>query len=205
MRDRRMRGQGMYEIRVHGRGGQGVKTTARILGRAAFLEGLHTQDFAMYGAERRGAPVESFCRISTEDILTRGYIFRPDMLIVLDPSVGRENILRGVGGAGTGSAAGTAGAAADVRVIVNSERPLEGYPTGTIFLDATKVALDVLGKPIPNIAVLGGFVKSTGIVSLESLKKAIKEELEEDGHPEDVLPNIRACELCFRQVAAPSK
>ena len=63
----------MHEIRVHGRGGQGVKTTARILGRAAFIQGMHIQDFAIYGAERRGAPVASFCRIGKEEILTRGY------------------------------------------------------------------------------------------------------------------------------------
>ncbi len=178
----------MQEIRIHGRGGQGVKTTARILGRAGFLQGFCTQDFAIYGAERRGAPVASFCRLSKGEILTRGYIFEPDAVIVLDPTVGRENVLKG--------------AKKKSRIIVNSGKPLKGYPGGTVFVDATRIALDTLGKPIPNIAVLGGFVRAFGMVTIGSLKKAVKVELTYDEHPEAIPGNIKACERCYREVKA---
>jgi len=175
----------IYEIRVHGRGGQGVKTTARILGRAAFLSGMATQDFAIYGAERRGAPVASFCRIDRKKILTRGYIFNPDAVIVLDPTIGPERCLRGI--------------KKDALILVNSPLPLKNFKNA-IFVDATKIALETLGKPIPNIAILGGFLKLSRIFPFENLKKAIKIELTEDGHPEAVQGNIKACEKCFKEV-----
>jgi pyruvate ferredoxin oxidoreductase gamma subunit len=173
--------RGLYEIRIHGRGGQGVRMTAHILGRAAFLSGLNTQDFAIYGAERRGAPVASFCRISDEDILTRGYIFSPDAVIVLDPTIGAETAMKGLKENGT--------------AVVDSGKPLPKFEKA-IFLDATKVAMDTFGKPIPNIAILGAFIKITGLLSLEKLKAAVKEELS-GHHPEAIQGNIKACEICY--------
>ena len=174
----------MYEIRIHGRGGQGVKTTAHILGRAAFLSGYETQDFAIYGAERRGAPVASFCRIDKTRILTRGYIFSPDAIIVLDPTIGRDAAL--------------SGAKENAVVVVNSERPLSRF-MGSVFVDATKIALDIIGKPIPNVAILGCFLRITRLFPLEKLKEAIRTELEEAGHKEAVKGNIEACERCWRE------
>ncbi len=175
----------MYEIRVHGRGGQGVKTTAHILGRAAFLSGFETQDFAIYGAERRGAPVASFCRMDKTRILTRGYIFKPDAVIVLDSTIDRDAAL---GGTSEGTV-----------VVVNSDRPVSKF-AGATFVDATKIALDTLGKPIPSVAILGCFLKKTMLFPMENLRKAIKEELEEAGHKESVKGNIAACERCFGEV-----
>ncbi|MEM5812127.1 MAG: 2-oxoacid:acceptor oxidoreductase family protein [Candidatus Aenigmatarchaeota archaeon] len=177
--------EGVYEIRIHGRGGQGVRMTAHILGRAAFLSGFITQDFAIYGAERRGAPVASFCRISKEDILTRGYIFNPDAVIVLDPTVEPGQILKGLKEGG--------------KVIVNSERPLEKFPNA-VFVDATKIAMDTLGKPIPNVTILGGLLKITNLFPLEKLKEAVRIELTEEEHPEAVEGNIKACEICYNIV-----
>ena len=175
----------MYEIRVHGRGGQGVKTTAHILGRAAFLSGYETQDFAIYGAERRGAPVAAFCRIDRTRILTRGYIFNPDAVIVLDHTISREAILGGT--------------RKETLVLVNSERPVSKF-AGSVFVDATKIALDTIGRPIPNVAILGCFLKLTKMFPLDKLKEAVKTELEEAGHPEAVKANIRACERCWEEV-----
>jgi len=174
----------MYEIRIHGRGGQGVKTTSHILSRAAFLEGMKTQDFAMYGAERRGAPVVSFCRISKDQVLTRGYIFEPDCVIVLDPTIGAKACIAGLKKGGT--------------VIVNSSRRIKEFGNA-VFADATKIAMEEIGKPIPNAAILGSFLKAINIVKMESLTKAIKEELTEDGHPEAVQGNVRALQLCWEK------
>ncbi len=77
----------MIEIRFHGRGGQGAKVASRILGRAGFLSGLQTQDFALFGAERRGAPVVSFTRLSHEPIDQRGYIEQPNLVVVMDDAL----------------------------------------------------------------------------------------------------------------------
>ena len=176
----------IYEIRIHGRGGQGVRMTAHILGRAAFLSGYETQDFAIYGAERRGAPVASFCRLDKTRILTRGYIFNPDAVIVLDPTIDREAILGGVKEKGL--------------VLVNSDRPSSKF-RGAVFVDATKIALDTLGRPIPNVAILGGFLKLTRLFPMENLRKAVKTELEEADHPEAVKGNIAACKRCWSEVS----
>jgi pyruvate ferredoxin oxidoreductase gamma subunit len=175
----------MYEIRIHGRGGQGVRTTAHILGRAAFLSGYETQDFAIYGAERRGAPVASFCRIDKTRILTRGYVFNPDAVIVLDPTISREAILGGT--------------RKDTLVIVNSERPMSKF-MGSVFVDATRIALDTIGRPIPNVAILGCFLKIAKLFPIEKLKEAVKDELEEAGHKEAIKGNIKACERCWNEV-----
>jgi 2-oxoacid:acceptor oxidoreductase gamma subunit (pyruvate/2-ketoisovalerate family) len=160
-----------------------VKTTAHILGRAAFLSGFETQDFAIYGAERRGAPVASFCRLDRTRILTRGYVFKPDAIIVLDPSIDSHAVLEGAKGL----------------VLVNSERPLSRY-MGAKFIDATRIALDATGAPIPNVAILGAFLKLTRLFPIEKLKEAVKEELSEAGHPEAVKGNITACEKCWELV-----
>ena len=162
-----------------------MKTTARILGRGAFLSGFETQDFAIYGAERRGAPVASFCRVDRTRILTRGYVFNPDAVIVLDPSISRDAALGGV--------------RKETVLIVNSERPVSKF-LGATFVDATKIALDTLGRPIPNVAILGCFLRKTRLFPLENLKKAVKEELAEAGHAEAVKGNIAACERCFKEV-----
>jgi pyruvate ferredoxin oxidoreductase gamma subunit len=175
----------MYEIRIHGRGGQGVRTTAHILGRAAFLSGFETQDFAIYGAERRGAPVASFCRIDKTRILTRGYIFNPDAVIVLDPTIDRDAVLGGT--------------RKETRIIVNSERPMTRF-LGATFLDATRIALDSFGRPIPNVAILGGFLKLTKLFPLEKLKDAVRTELTESGHKDAVAGNVKACERCYNEV-----
>ena len=174
----------LYEIRIHGRGGEGVRMAAHILGRAGFLSGLKSQDFAIYGSERRGAPVASFCRLSGEGILTRGYIFNPDAVIVLDHTLDSEICLKGLKENG--------------KLIVNSEKPIPKF-RNAVFVDATKIALDNIGMPIPNIAVLGAFIKVTGILTLEKLKEAVREEMA-GSHPEAIEGNIKACEQCYNMV-----
>ena len=179
----------MYEIRIHGRGGQGVKTTAYILGRAGFLSGFKTQDFAIYGAERRGAPVTSFCRMDKQEILSRGYIFEPDAIIVLDHTISENVYLSGVKDNSV--------------IIVNSPEAvkLHSDPKRKVYsVDATSIALKNLGKPIPNAAILGGFLKVAKIFSLDALEEAIKVELQEEGHAEAVAGNIKACEECLSKV-----
>ncbi len=177
----------MLEIRFHGRGGHGVKTSAQILGRAAYLAGFKVQDFSMYGAERRGAPVTSFVRFDKDEIKTRGYIFEPDIVVVLDDSLDFNRMLKGLKPNGY--------------VVINrGSHPhfLGGkYKNRAFWINGTKIALEVIGKPIPNCVILGALVHLIKPITLEHLKKAIETEFK--GHmPEDIiLKNKKAAELGY--------
>lgn len=171
----------MIEIRIHGRGGQGVKKAAQLLARAAFLSGYKTQDFAMYGAERRGAPVTSFVRIDKSEILTRGYVFEPDYVIILDGTLDMDVCLKG--------------RKRNTEVLVNSQERVDGF----CYVDAMQIAIDVLGRPIPNSALLGAFTKVMGKIPLKNLKKAFAIEFEKLT-PEVIRMNERAAELGAKRV-----
>lgn len=148
---------------------------AEILGKAAFLSGYKTQDFSLYGAERRGAPVVSFVRIDKEPILERGYINSPDIIIVLDDSLNFDTILKG--------------STEFTLVLVNTNRAEKlGLDKRKNFIctDATTTALEIIKKPIPNTVMLGLLVKRLkGQISIENLEKAIEEKLEK--YPKEVI------------------
>lgn len=150
----------MKEIRIHGRGGQGVKTVAQIIGRAAYLAGFYTQDFPIYGAERRGAPLVSFVRYDKERILTRGYVHEPELIIIIDRTISIERCLKGRG--------------KDTPVVVNSPEPIKDVIT----LNATDIALEVLKRPIPNTTMAGAALKFMPGISLKNLIDAIAIEME---------------------------
>ncbi len=157
----------MLEVRIHGRGGIGVKSCAQILGKAAFLSGFQTQDFSLYGAERRGAPVVSFVRIDKESILERGYITTPEVVIILDDTLDFGKMLKGT--------------TEFTLVLVNTTRSHKlGFDKKKNYIctDATSIALDIIGKPIPNTVMLGVLVKRLkGKIPIENLEKAIEQKL----------------------------
>ncbi|MBU1204232.1 MAG: pyruvate ferredoxin oxidoreductase subunit gamma [Nanoarchaeota archaeon] len=151
----------MIEMRIIGRGGQGAVTSAQILAIAAFYDGKQSQAFPNFGVERRGAPSYAYVRIDDRKINNRSLVYEPDYLIVLDAS------LLNLPGAVEGVSRGT-------KVFVNSSKPESCDKTMCVTtFDATKTAMEVLGKPIVNTAVLGGFAAKTGIVSIKSLVKAV--------------------------------
>ncbi|GAA1684890.1 pyruvate synthase subunit PorC [Nonomuraea maheshkhaliensis] len=146
-----------YQIRIHGRGGQGVVTAAEMLSVAAFLEGRHAQAFPTFGSERTGAPVVSFCRISDRPIRTREPIAEPDALIIQDATLlSRIDVPAGVR-----------------HVLVNSTRTALELGVSGVTMPASDIALRHVGRPVPNAALLGGFCALTGMVSLESVHEAI--------------------------------
>lgn len=158
----------MYQVRFHGRGGQGVVTAAELLSLAAFAEGHHAQAFPSFGSERTGAPVAAFCRIDDRPIRLREPVQDPDAVIIQDSTlVGLPGVLTGL--------------RADGVVILNIDRPLaesglEPYPpTRATVVPATGLALEHVGRPVPNAALLGGFAAMTHIVSLDSVVAAIRE------------------------------
>jgi len=174
----------MISIRIHGRGGQGVKKASQILGRAAHLAGYHTQDFALYGAERRGAPVTSFVRIDKEEILTRGYVWEPDYIIVLDDTLELSCHLTG--------------RKKTTKELINTSKKLD-LGVEYCAVDATAIAIQEMGKNIPNIAVLGAFVKIFDMITMDHLAKAVEIELGIK-HMDVVQKNIRAAKKCYEQV-----
>lgn len=158
----------MLEIRWHGRGGQGAVTAAEILATSVINEGRYAQAFAAFGPERRGAPVLAFTRVSESEILTRCQIYEPDVIVVLDKN------LCTMEGVGDGLKKGGA-------VVLNTDTGAEMYfgifkNAGRIAtVDATKIAMEELGSPITNTAILGALVKTTGVAKLETIERTIRE------------------------------
>ncbi len=155
----------MIEIRLHGRGGQGSVTAAELLAVAAFDDGKEAQAFPAFGVERRGAPVMAFCRISDQPIRLRSQIYEPDYVIVQDATL-MENVdvLAGVKPDGT--------------VLINSERPAADLKLDTsarvVTFPATQIALEELGRPIMNTAILGAFSGLSGAISFEAIERSIR-------------------------------
>lgn len=161
----------MIEVRWHGRGGQGAVTAAEILASAAALEGKWVQAFPSFGAERRGAPVQAYTRISDKPIYDRSFIYEPDVVVVLDESLldaDRNSILMGLKPNG--------------KLVVNSGqdpyvlvRKL-GFNGDIATVDATTIAIEVLGAPIVNTAILGAVVRAINVVERESVIEAMKKK-----------------------------
>jgi pyruvate ferredoxin oxidoreductase gamma subunit len=155
----------LKEIRIHGRGGQGSVTAAEVLAKAAFKDGLVSQAFPAFGSERMGAPVRAFCRLSDKAIRTRSEIHTPDYCIVQDSTLlDTVNVFEGIKPGGM--------------VVLNSEKPETVHvPEGAVLkaVPGTRIAMEVIGRPIPNMVMLGAFAGTTGLVTLASLKAAIKE------------------------------
>jgi pyruvate ferredoxin oxidoreductase gamma subunit len=162
----------MFQVRIHGRGGQGAVTTAELLALAAFTEDKHAQAFPSFGSERMGAPVMSFCRIDGKAIRTREPVTEPDVLIIQDPTLLHQADL-------------FAGLGTDGYVLINSTRTfaelgLDGLAAGhhrdrLLVVPATQLALTHLGRPLPGAALLGGFAALTQMVRLDSVTAAIRE------------------------------
>jgi 2-oxoacid:acceptor oxidoreductase gamma subunit (pyruvate/2-ketoisovalerate family) len=159
----------LVEVRWHGRGGQGIVTVSRLLAHAALLDGKFVQAFPEFGPERRGAPVTGYTRISDEPISIHSHIYTPNIVVIVDPTlIGQIDVTKGLVEDGT--------------VVANTERePQELRETLKIeeakvyTVNAVRIALDVLGRPIYNTAMLGALVKASSLVSLESLSKVVME------------------------------
>jgi pyruvate ferredoxin oxidoreductase gamma subunit len=155
----------MFQVRIHGRGGQGVVTAAEMLSIAAFLEGKHAQAFPSFGSERMGAPVTAFCRISSREIRLREPVLEPNALIIQDKTVIEPS--NAFGGVVNGGSA-----------LINSSSEISidlGKTNITVkCIGATEIAMEYLGKPLPNAILLGSFAALTKKIKIDSVLKAIK-------------------------------
>jgi 2-oxoacid:acceptor oxidoreductase gamma subunit (pyruvate/2-ketoisovalerate family) len=152
----------MIEIRLHGRGGQGAVTSAELLALAAIAEGKYAQAFPSFGPERRGAPVVAFCRIDDKPIRLRTNIYKPDMVLVLDPSILRLVDV-------------SAGLKEDGFLVTNTKyspddlRKELGIKTALATVNATQIASEELGLPITNTTMLGALLKAREVVPVDTL------------------------------------
>jgi len=163
----------VLQIRIHGRGGQGVVTAAELLSVAAFDQGHHAQAFPSFGSERTGAPVVAFCRIDEHEIRLREPVLEPDVLIVQDPTLLHQvDVFQGL--------------KPDGYVLINSKHSLDDLGLADIALrfrrerlttvPATEIAIKHLGRPLPNAVLLGGFAALSGLVSLDAVAHAIRDK-----------------------------
>ncbi len=191
----------MFQVRIHGRGGQGVVTGAEMLSSAAFIEGRHAQAFPSFGSERTGAPVVAFCRIADREIRLREPIIEPDCVIVQDPTLFKVvDVFAGLRG--------------DGHLIVNTNRSFAELhineaaarlPAGhAVTVPATELALKHVGRPVPNAALLGAFAALTQFVHIDSVRRAIEEAFPGEVGRANVAAAAAACEFVLSQQDAAS-
>jgi pyruvate ferredoxin oxidoreductase gamma subunit len=183
----------MFQVRLHGRGGQGVVTAAELLSVAAFLDGHEAQAFPSFGSERMGAPVMAFCRIAETRIRVREPVTEPDAVIVGDATLLHHVDV-------------FAGLAADGFALVNSARPLHDLgladleqrhaPHRLRTVPASDLARVHLGRPLPNICLLGAFAALTGTVSLAAIEQATNDRFA----PAIAAANIAAARAAYHAV-----
>ena len=189
----------MLQIRIHGRGGQGVVTAAEMLSIAAFEQGRHAQAFPSFGSERTGAPVVAFCRIDDHEIRMREPILAPDVLIVQDPTLLHQvDVFQGL--------------SADGYVLINSKRTFEELGLDEISqrlrherlitVPATEIALKHLGRPLPNAVLLGGFAALSGLISLDAVAHAIHAKFAGKVGTDNVSAAAEAYDVVRRQLEA---
>jgi 2-oxoacid:acceptor oxidoreductase gamma subunit (pyruvate/2-ketoisovalerate family) len=174
----------MHEIRLAGRGGQGVVTAGDLLGKAAVLEGRHAQSIPTFGPERRGALSSCTLRISEEPILLKCSSTRPHVLLVLDPTIWHHfNVLLGLQAGGT-MIFNTAATPDQVQAELTGGAhgyvpPIDDYTLYTV--DATDIALEVLKRPITNTSMMGALSGATGLVGMEWIEQVLTERFGKNG------------------------
>lgn len=188
----------MQEIRIHGRGGQGVVTASELIAISAFKNKHYSQAFPSFGVERTGAPIEAYSRIDNKFIRTREQVYNPEVLIILDASLLNTTDLLSGCNSETIIIVNTTLSAKEIREIFKEKWQFKTKEKNIHTLDATAIALKILGKNLANTVILGLLAKNSKLISLESTKEAIKEKFQEKG--EDIIQkNIKAITKAYEE------
>lgn len=188
----------MFQVRIHGRGGQGVVTGAEMLSIAAFLGGRHAQAFPSFGSERTGAPVVAFCRMDDKEIRLREPIMQPDALIIQDPTLLHQvDVLSGL--------------KKDGYILINTAHTFDQLGLGEFVKDfqldhlltvpATELAMKHVHRAVPNVPLLGAFAALSGIITLEAVQAAIQQKF----HGRVAQGNMAAAQEAFEIVMETKK
>lgn len=163
----------MFQVRIHGRGGQGVVTGAEMLSIAGFLGGQHAQAFPSFGSERTGAPVVAYCRMDDHEIRLREPVMEPDAIIIQDPTLlNQVDVFSGL--------------KKDGYILINTHRTFQELGLGEFVRDfqrdhlltvgATELSIKYVGRPVPNVPLLGAFAAATGLITLDAVQAAISQK-----------------------------
>jgi pyruvate ferredoxin oxidoreductase gamma subunit len=178
----------LQEVRFHGRGGQGAWTASLLLAQAGLKEEKNIQSFPAFGPERAGAPITAFTRISDEPIQIHSSVYEPDIVVVLDPTLLGPAVIEGL--------------KPDSKIVVNTnetaaevKKRLGLKKTETWVVDATGLALKVLGVNITNTALLGAVVRASGMVKLDSVLEVVRERF--SGKVRD--QNIELVKIAYKE------
>ncbi len=184
----------LIQMRWHSRGGQGAKTAADFFTQVAISEGKYSQAFPEYGPERSGAPMRSYTRVSSRPIKLHSAVYTPNVLIIVDPTlIGPVSVLEGL--------------TEDSTIIVNThlapqearkQYGIKGYKVYTV--DATKISLDELGRPIPNMPMVGALVKVTGLVELGHVIEGLRNTFSGKFGKQVVEKNVKAINRAYEEV-----
>jgi pyruvate ferredoxin oxidoreductase gamma subunit len=185
----------MMEIRWHGRGGQGTVTAAKVLADACLSGGRHVQAFPEYGPERAGAPLRAYNRVSQKELRMHCPVLRPKVVSVVDAT-----LLDGINV--------TEGATADAMFVVNTSKDpeeirakLNAGPGQKVFtVDASKIAMECIGKALPNSSMLGAICKVTGLVSLDHLLDDIRNSFGKKFSQKIIDGNLEATRRGYEEV-----
>lgn len=186
----------LTEIRWHGRGGQGAKTAALLFGEALLGQGKYIQAFPEYGPERMGAPVQSYNRISDQPITIHCGVTSPQVVVVLDPTL-------------MDTVDVTSGLPEDGTIIINTDQPASkfreklGLKSQRVYIvDASRIAMETIGRNIPNTPMMGALVRVTGLVDLEEMLADTKKKLEKKfrSKPEVIEGNLMAIRRAYDEV-----
>ena len=180
----------LYEVRFHGRGGQGAWTASLLLAQAGLKEEKNIQSFPAFGPERAGAPITAYTRISDEPIQIHSSVYEPDVVVVLDPTLLGPAVIEGL--------------KPDSKIVVNTnetaaevKKRLGLKKVEVWVLDATSLALKVLGVNITNTALLGAVVRASEMVKLDSLMEVVKERF--SGKVRD--QNIELVKIAYKEAS----
>ncbi|MFC1631909.1 2-oxoacid:acceptor oxidoreductase family protein [Candidatus Omnitrophota bacterium] len=183
----------LVEVRWHGRGGQGAKTAAQFLAEAALDTGKFIQAFPEYGPERAGAPIRTYTRISETPINLHCSVANPEYVVVIDPTLATPKVVEGLNDQGI--------LLVNTNESIDTIRKKTGFKKGKIAtVDATQIALDVLGIPMPNLPMLGALVKVVPLVKMDALCEKIKAKFSKKLGEEKTNANIAGIKRAYEEV-----
>ena len=184
----------LQEIRWHGRGGQGVVTASQLLARSAMREGKYVQAFPEFGPERMGAPIKAYTRISDKQITIHSSVSYPDIVVVLDPTL--------VGHVDFGS-----GLTEDGLILVNTDMSAESVSKAAklggkkvLVINASKIAIETLGRNIANTSIMGALMKATGLVSMDIVIAEIEASFGAKFNRKVIDGNIAAAKRAYEEL-----
>jgi pyruvate ferredoxin oxidoreductase gamma subunit len=183
----------IFEIRIHGRGGQGAKTASQFIAEAALDKGKFIQSFPEYGPERAGAPMKAFARLSDKPLRSYAAVVSPDVVMVIDPTLLESvNVTEGMSKEGI--------------LIVNTSNDPKWVQDKTKFkgkcmsVDATKISMEAVGKNLPNTPMIGALIKATNCITLEAIEESIKKKFLKKLGEEKTMATVKAVERAHNEV-----